>query len=167
MTLAELAALAAKVEGFERPAAVPCPCDGVGFCVRCLFSDDDDGWDNSPAALLMAVVQHSLEFHALEQDIVVVRACGAAGPMVSASSKPLARLTRTSPARLSWRCCERMGWRLPPQRPKPPHLSPRPLRHAHAVNPAPIDPLSPRPAPLANYAAVHRARDHEVGERVA
>ena len=73
MTLAELAALAAKVEGFERPAAVPCPCDGVGFCVRCLFSDDDDGWDNSPAALLMAVVQHSLEFHALEQDIVFVR----------------------------------------------------------------------------------------------
>ena len=63
MTVAELAALAAKVEGFERPAAVPCPCDGVGFCVRCLFSDDDDGWDNSPAALLMAVMLYARKHH--------------------------------------------------------------------------------------------------------
>lgn len=73
MTLSELAALAAKVEGFERPTAVPCPCGGVGFCVECFFCGEEGRWDNSPAALLMAVVQHSLEFHALEQDIVFVR----------------------------------------------------------------------------------------------
>ena len=50
MTLSELAALAAKVEGFERPTVVHCD-DGCDGC-------DDRTWvfDNSPAALLMAVV---------------------------------------------------------------------------------------------------------------
>jgi hypothetical protein len=64
MTLPDLAALAAeKVPGFERP-------DGS----RCATCDAHGGYfDDSPAALLMAVVQHSLEFHALEQDIVFVR----------------------------------------------------------------------------------------------
>lgn len=67
MTLPELAALAVeKVPGFKRPAAAPCECGGVGFCTVCIFSDDDDKWDNSPAALLMAVSVlpgHSVEKH--------------------------------------------------------------------------------------------------------
>ena len=60
MTLAELAALAAKVEGFKRPM-VQCPfCDGPphGECEEC----DDTGFagaDSSPAALLMAVTLHA------------------------------------------------------------------------------------------------------------
>lgn len=73
MTLAELAALAAKVEGFKRPRRV-LVCQGNCRGRACVVCDGPgDEWDNSPAALLMAVVQHSLEFHALEQDIVFVR----------------------------------------------------------------------------------------------
>lgn len=59
MTLPELAALSAeRVPGFHlrRP-------DHGAYAQP----------DTSPAELLMAVVQHSLEFHALEHDIVFVR----------------------------------------------------------------------------------------------
>lgn len=67
MTLAELAALAAKVEGFDRPVRDHQACDGTGaewrgarsFPCSCQFSAWEQGsgteWDNSPAALLMAV----------------------------------------------------------------------------------------------------------------
>lgn len=71
MTLAELAALAAKVDGFVRPIGEPCSaCGGAGsytdepplaahpgdVLMRC-GCGGEPAWDNSPAALLMAVVK--------------------------------------------------------------------------------------------------------------
>lgn len=67
MTLPELAALAEKVEGFDRPVRDHQACDGTGaewrgarsFPCSCQFSAWEQGsgteWDNSPAAFLMAV----------------------------------------------------------------------------------------------------------------
>jgi len=54
MTLADLAALAAKVEGFVRPESGM--CSGCGYEMGyCACSDKGPEWDNSPAALAMAV----------------------------------------------------------------------------------------------------------------
>lgn len=65
MTLPELAALAVeKVPGFVRPMRVVCGCGGYVNCPACGGFNDE--WDNSPAALLMAVSVlpgHSVEKH--------------------------------------------------------------------------------------------------------
>lgn len=65
MTLPELAALAEKVEGFERPVQACRTCGGYGDATpgwrytKCeCEAGDGCEWDNSPAALLMAVVLH-------------------------------------------------------------------------------------------------------------
>ena len=82
VTLPELSALAAGVEGFVRPFHKCARCNGRGEFfhdvlhddVTCAACDGTKGrFDNSPTALLMAVVQCSLEFHALEHEIVFVR----------------------------------------------------------------------------------------------
>mgnify|MGYP006055686985 FL=1 len=69
MTLAELAALAAKVDGFERPTVVHCD-DGCDGC-------DDRTWvfDDSPAALLMAVWMLPYKITRTQQSVTVERYC--------------------------------------------------------------------------------------------
>jgi hypothetical protein len=67
MTVAELAALAAKVEGFERPRVCCSLCRGSSLawgtepCLQCGCT----GWtdDDSPAALLMAVMLYARKHH--------------------------------------------------------------------------------------------------------
>jgi len=58
MTLADLAALAAKVEGFVRPESGM--CSGCGYEMGyCACSKKGPEWDNSPAALAMAVLLYA------------------------------------------------------------------------------------------------------------
>lgn len=51
--LSTLAALAAKIPEFKRPVRRVCGCRGYVNCPACGGFDDE--WDDSPAALLMAV----------------------------------------------------------------------------------------------------------------
>ncbi len=57
-TLADLAALAGEsVPGFKRPESGMCA--GCGYEMGyCCCSKDEPEWDNSPAALAMAVLRH-------------------------------------------------------------------------------------------------------------
>ncbi len=73
MTLADLAALAAKVERFQRPKQFCPKCGGTGQVERSYLTYKQCQcevfpgweWDNSPAALAMAVLE--LPGHAVEK----------------------------------------------------------------------------------------------------
>ncbi len=107
MTLSDLAALAAKVEGFERLtkpheicggtgmvgtlALSPCSCQFAGWAPA-LGRD----WDDSPAALAMAVQQHVTKYalcSELDDERIVVHAHRRTGTcgLPDASAESIAR----------------------------------------------------------------------------